>query len=69
MPSGAPRNPDNSLEKPNTLLALGRRNFVIYTSAIMHQMAEADVYATKPSLKAVEDFSEPRERQVEVCKF
>ena len=66
MPSGAPRNPDNPLENPNTLLAPGRRNFVIYTSAIM---AEADAYATKPSLKAVEDFSESRERQVEVCKF
>jgi hypothetical protein len=66
MPSGAPRNPDNPLEKPNTLLAPDRRNFVIYTSAIM---AEADAYATKPSLKAAEDFSASRERQVEVYKF
>jgi hypothetical protein len=42
-----------------------RRNFEIDTSAMM---AEADAYATKPSLKGVEDSSESRNRQVEVCK-
>jgi hypothetical protein len=42
-----------------------RRNFVIDTSAMM---AEADAYATKSSLKGVEDSSESRKRQVEVCK-
>jgi hypothetical protein len=42
-----------------------RRDFVIYTSAMV---AEADAYGTKPSLKGVEDFSESRKRQVEVCK-
>lgn len=44
-----------------------RSDFVIYTSAIV---AEADAYGkiTKPSLKGVEDFSESRKRQVEVCK-
>jgi len=65
MPPGAPRNPDNPLREAKTLLVPDRRNFVIYTSAIM---AEADAYATKPSLKAGEDLSKSRERQVEVYR-